>query len=481
MHSIQVNMKYNRMLLPAILLMSLLFGACEDFLDINTDPNQASSAELRSLLPPAIERTSLAHYQAGFSTAQVTQHMGSYFPGGVDSYEEFEMGGAWTTLYLSAMSNLNTLIQQADASNSPHYAGIGRVLMAVNLGLVTDCWENAPYNEAFKAAGLLKPAYDNQQALYASINSLLERATTDLGASASVFQPADDDLIYKGNLAKWTKAAKALKARYAIHLTNKGAANAAQLALENLNGALGGNADDFQLLYNAVNLNPWHVTPALANGTGNFTIAPAAQLINMMNGTLYGVIDPRLPFMARAASDTVQLQNYRGLVSGTGTGGNVNLSTQTWYAATTAPIMMMTFAEQKFIEAEAYFIRNEAGPAYTAYLTGIGAHLDKLGVPSAERDAYLSDPRVDVGQGNLTLAHILKEKYIALYLNPEAWVDLRRHNYDNSLYQGFGLPAGNLGVYPQRAMYPIDERTRNGDNYLSARKNFDAKMWRDIP
>jgi hypothetical protein len=47
-----------------------------------------------------------------------------------------------------------------------------------------------------------------------------------------------------------------------------------------------------------------------------------------------------------------------------------------------SPVLVMTFAEQKFIEAEAYLAKGAAfrPQAYAAYLAGIGAHMDMVGV-----------------------------------------------------------------------------------------------------
>ena len=96
---------------------------------------------------------------------------------------------------------------------------------------------------------------------------------------------------------------------------------------------------------------------------------------------------------------------------------------------------IVTYAELKFIEAEAALPTNPTR-AYTAYLAGINANMDKLQVPAgAERTAYIT--AASVGAANLTKALIMKEKYIATYLNPEAWNDARRFDY---AYKDFTLP-----------------------------------------
>jgi hypothetical protein len=129
--------------------------------------------------------------------------------------------------------------------------------------------------------------------------------------------------------------------------------------------------------------------------------------------------------------------------------------------------LIATFAELKFIEAEAAF--ETAKPrSYAAYLAGIIAHMNMLGVSEAEKSAYLSSPVVSMGAAALTLNDIMKEKWIALFLHPETWNDARRFDY---AYKDMTLPE-NLnpslnGEYIRRLAYPDSEISRNGENVPS--------------
>ena len=480
--------------LQVALLGSLAFAAtsCEDYLggDTNVDPNRTTEITLEAYLPAIMDATAESHYYVAYEADQVAQQLADYFSSGADIHEEFRIGTGWTFLYLRAMTNAKLLQQQAEEQASPHYIGIAKIMQAINLGLATDTWENVPFTEAFQGIEELTPAYDEQQVIYETIiPDLLNNAIVDLEAPESALSPGADDIIYGGDLEQWIKTAHVLKARFAIHLVNKGAAQAANNALAALEAAsYESNEDDFQLEYDDRNLNPWHAQVALAINTGNFTVAPGAQLLDMMNGDLYGVVDPRLPIMFELNDDETE---YEGMVNGTEAGNTVNLTDDTWYANDEAPLLMITYAEAKFIEAEARFLASGGTPntvgsteeAYQAYLDGIAAHMDKLGVATAEKEAYLADPRVAVGAANLTLALILKEKYIALFLHPEAWVDLRRYDYSNQLYRGFALPANHNpqlgGQFIQRASYPFDELSRNDDAVSANNKELAADMWRD--
>lgn len=477
----------NNTITPIRYTLALIFllTACDSYLDTNIDPNRARTVTLEAQLAPCIEATSNNHYLTAFTTGQFTQYLASYFPGGTDSYEETRMATTWTGIYLTALSNLDVLVRQAEEQSSPHYAGIGKILQVLNLGLATDAWGDVPFSDAFQGETGLTPAYDSQDQVYQTINTLLDEAITDLQQPTSLFKPAADDLIFAGKVANWVNVAYTLKARYAMHLTNRDRDAAVSAALTALPLGIRAATEDLQLNYNTVNRNPWYNNVSSPITTGNFTVGPSEQIVSLMNGTYYDVIDPRLPKMF----DNQKAATYSGLTNGLATGGNSRLSINTWYGAQTAPMLMVTLFEAKFLEAEARFLQNggtrttvgSTQETYDAYIAGITAHFTKLGLDTAATNGYLRNPEVGVGKDNLTLELILKEKYIALFLNPEAWVDVRRYQYNNTLYRGMELPGNynsNLNnEFIRRVLYPLDEINRNSTSVTPHIKAMEAKMW----
>ncbi len=475
-----------------ILLPLILSTACEDYLggDTNIDPNKVNEVSLNALLPSIIDATADNHYSLAFSTSQLAQQVASATATSsqTDIHQNVRLSGTWTGIYLRAMSNAKVMIDQAAENESPYYSGIGKVLLAINLGLATDTWGDVPYSEAFQASEDLTPKFDEARSIYDEIFELLDEAIIDLEAENSLFSPSDDDLIYGGEIANWIKLAHSLKARYALHLSNIDESNLSSV-ITSVGLGLDNNADDFQYGYDERNLNPWHRRPALANGTGNASIAFSEQLVGAMNGDDFGVFDPRLPIIA----DNGENATWEGTRNGSEDGGlgNTGFTVNTWYSTASAPILMLTYAELKLMEAEALFRQNggtissvgTTQSAYDAYLEGIEAHMMKLGVAPSEMEAYLADPNVDVGVDNLSLSLIMKEKYIATFLNPEAWVDLRRWNYSNSVYPDLDLPLNQNpelnGQWIRRSLYPLDELSRNSAEVSKVQKALDVKLFWD--
>jgi hypothetical protein len=479
----------------ASILIVFVFAACENYLggDTNQDPNRVFEDDigLDALLPPVLVSTSEAHYNVAFTFSRYAQHIS--FTSDI-AQEETQLTGAWTEIYLTTLNNLDVMEEKATEAGASHYLGIVKVMQAYNLSLATHAWENIPWSNAFED-GEFSPSYDTQEQIYSDIQTLLNDGIAELQKSTSGDGPGSDDLIYGGDISKWIKTAYALKARNAIHLTGKGAVSAANNALSALSNAYTDNADDFQVAYNTdKNLNPWHTSGYLAAQTGNPAPDHADQLVDMMNGETYPEEDPRLPIIASNGGDA----EYYGSESGNhGVNGdapdnssNTAFSDETFHSRADAPIIMMTYAEMKFIEAEAAFLRDNGGDAtatgasqqaYDAYMDGIQANMDKLGVSESERDDYMSEPSVDVGPGNLTMELIMKEKFKALFLNPEVYNDYRRYDWDNAIFKDLELPANHNpqlnGEWIQRAVYPSSELSRNSEEVRKAQKDIGTPMW----
>ncbi|MCB0660604.1 MAG: SusD/RagB family nutrient-binding outer membrane lipoprotein, partial [Saprospiraceae bacterium] len=369
-------------LLAVIVLFS---SGCEDYLggDTNIDPNKTNDASLNTLLPTILYYTAQSTASNASISSQYIQQIGSLVASGSDAQLRNTFDGQWSNLYLSILPNANIIIEKSTANNAPHYAGIAKIVIAYNLGLATATWENVPYSQADNQLTNLYPAYDTQESVYASAISLIDQGIQDLSATESLFKPGTDDIVYKGSTDKWIKLGYTLKARYLLHLASKGGNYSPSQVLDALANGMKSNSEDFQLVYTDRNFNPWYAV-ALANNTGNLTTTFGGFFMDLMNGTVQGVVDPRVSLIAyRSGTDSI----YHGTLAGAGSGANTAYNNKTsffgWYNDLLSPLQMVTYSEAKFIEAEAEMMKNGGNAndaAYTAYLDGIKANLSKIGV-----------------------------------------------------------------------------------------------------
>lgn len=457
-----------------ILLLTGMWG-CKKYLDVNENPNQTLTPPLNGLLAATTYNTAYNVYRTGNITSYFVQYLASpNANGATDTYESVDYSTTWKNLY-DNMQDIRDMMGQAAAMSAFRHTGAGKVMMAINLAMVNDLWGSVPFREAFNPQTILQPAYDKDEDIYRTCLQFLDEGIADLTKTGSLYElDATKDLIHGGNAAAWVKTAYALKARLLTHLTKKGTYNAAQVQ-EALAKAYSSNADDAQLT-RFQSLSPWNA--AAVNNENNLLDGwMSDHSINALNGTTFGVFDPRI----KRITDTTAFGDYRGTRNGKGRIGSGTgseecyLWTKAFYSGSGAPLLIATYAECCFIAAEAAFRSGNKTAAYEQYLKGITANMDKLGIDVPSRTAYLGNPVVTPGATAISLDLILKEKYIALFLHPETWNDARRFDYK---YKNFRMPENaQLETFIRRVAYPDTEKSRNGKNVPKV--ELTDKIWWD--
>lgn len=448
-----------------LLTIVVLLNSCEKWIDpeINVSPNDPADVSLNLLLPSS--QAGLAYVYGGdhsrFSGMWM-QHLS-----GVDrqslaserySVLESDCDNLWNTLYAGVLKNLVIMMDKAAESESPYYDGVAKIMAAYTLGVITDVWGDAPYTDALRGeGGNLTPVFDTQEQLYGIMNSYLDEAIADLGAPSptGALKPGNDDLFFKGDAAKWVKAAKALKVRYALHLSKRNGYGPVR-DLVNAGGLMESNADNMTFLF-TTNANEWNPRYQFDSERGDIRVG--ARIVDLMKATG----DPRIPvyFNKKDAED------YVGSAPG---GANLNAA---WigpgYAAQDAPLPFITYYEQKFMEAEAFF-GTDNGRAAAAYNDAVKASLASHGVSDEAWEAANAAET----SGSITLDKIMTGKYIALYLHSETWVDWRRTGIPT-----LALPASNVSDTPRRYLYTTDEINYNGANVPQGQTST-SRLWWDV-
>ena len=126
--------------------------------------------------------------------------------------------------------------------------GIAQILSAYQLAMLTDLMGDVPYKEALQPGVIYQPKLDKQEELYAEVFRLLDDAIANLGKTFTFASLGTQDLIYKGDKAKWIKAANGLKARYTLRLSLKNAKY--DKVIEYANASFASAAEDFKYVYN---------------------------------------------------------------------------------------------------------------------------------------------------------------------------------------------------------------------------------------
>jgi hypothetical protein len=433
----------------SIFLIVFLFSACEKWIDpaINIDPNNPKDVAMAQLIAPIeadlayIVGGELARWDCEWMQ-QIAGLQSQSADEDIYNITESAVTEAWSwNLYAPGMIDTKILMDKAITTNSPHYGGVAKILMAYQLGVTTDMWGDIPYSEALKGASYdFKPKFDSQQDIYNTIFTLLNEAITDLGSSTSLFNPDVEDLIYQGDISKWMKTAYALKARYSLHLAKRNGTTAYANALAAVTNSYTSSDDDFKFVFGSAynNANPIYKSEQERPGY----YSASATYMNMLNATG----DPRKPIY------------FDGNVGSKPGEPNANAAAiGSAYASSESPVYLISYAEVKFIEAEARFKLNPADPlAVTACNEGIKSSLEREGV-FGDGTWYNANK---LTSGTITLQKIMNHKYLSAFLQIETWTDWRR--------TGFPVLALATGAVtaeiPRRLPYPDDERLYNGNN-----------------
>lgn len=464
-----IAMKKSCLIIPT--LLALFCGSCKKFVDVNKDPNNPTDVQEKVLLAP-IEfniaygvdaggegdaATYTNHFMQTIAYNQPVPNYGTYY------FVNSNTDATWTTIYTTCLNNLRILQQKGKTNGNNSYAAIAEVLTAYCLGIATDLWGDVPYSGALNGSGDLTPAYDKQEDVYKTIQSLLDQAITDMDKTPGL-KPAADDYFYAGDMTKWKKLAYTLKARYYMHLTKAPgytAAAQAGLALTALQNGMTGNADDLKFVYpgGATSQNRWYQN--MLPGT---TLVAASAIVD----TLTKRNDPRKPYLIAPAKNTGL---YTGRVIGTPGIGTLNDYSLigSAYASVNSPQYLVPYTEALFLKAEATLITSGYAAAQPIYREAITAHMTKLGIGTAAINTYLA-ARGTLTQAN-ALQYIMEEKKIADFLSIENFTDWRRTGYPAL------QPVLNaLSAIPRRLIYPQVEINTNVQPQQSA-KLTDRVWW----
>ncbi|MCB0632486.1 MAG: SusD/RagB family nutrient-binding outer membrane lipoprotein [Saprospiraceae bacterium] len=476
----------------------LMLTSCQEFLDINEDPNNPVDVAEPQLLGGVIANFSyevLGGYPVRVTNTwvQQTAYNGTLPHYGIYDIDENAVNNLWTFFsYTDVMQNCKVLVEKSERNGTYDYAGIARTIWAWNMSIVTDLWNSAPYSQAWQQESYPFPVYDSQETIYENIQTLLDEAIDNFDRTDKMapFVGAED-FVYGGDISKWRKMAHMLKARFYLHLTyapGKDARTQAQLALDQLSDAFTSNADDAGYTYvdEEGQENPWFQYTIDGKWDNNTQLS--AHYVDL----LLGSGDPRIHAQA-------QLQGgvYAGHPNGAPSAANVSFLGN-YYSDADAALDWLTFAEQKFIEAEAKFLLGDKTGAEAAYQEGVMASFAKLsaaisvgatkaGVTAAELDQAIDDymaANLDlVDQDNAAYRQIMIQKYIANYLQFETYNDYRRTGFP-ILEMAQNVIQTDLNEVASRFPYPSAELNFNTDNVNAqgipvGRRAVKEKVWWD--
>lgn len=417
-----------------ILFFAIILGvsSCSNYLDINTNPQSPSDANLTSsMIFPGAEMKLAASYGdylriiGGYLSEQYSQDFGTsnYLDYSKFTVSATRSSGTYTQLFF-ALKNLETVREKATASSEWGTYLAATTLRAFTFQTLVDMYGEIPYTESLDISNSA-PKYDDGKTVYVGILSELDDAiskasTTDVVCTNFLFGTTTAD--------EWIKFANALKLRILMRMSNVDDVKDQLSALISEN-----NFPTSDVSYHDIwsdekgQASPFY-QEEYASYFGSTQINVVANLAYMQ--TMRANDDPRY----KAFFNESDNGEYTGGISGT----NFSVSASTYNAtyfcrpvfSYNMPVYLISLSEIEFFKAEYYARYGSAVDAKAHYEAAIRASFESAGLSDAEAVTVYNSSTYAYNNANYAKL-IGIQKWIALggINNFEAWCELRRLKY----------------------------------------------------
>ena len=494
-------------------------NSCEEWLDVNTSPDQPTSVTCDVVLPALLFYSTQNVYDCAEYGIYIAQSLTTTGKASTSSYPYKNGWGGWLTAnrhpqwrrcYIDVGVNSTYLIEDAEKKNARNYILIAKTLRLHSLLLTTDLFGDIPVRETFAYAASVEdragsPKYDHQSYVYQYIQSELEDLIELYEDPEWINCPTNgvidvkQDRMFAGDLGKWRAFTKALYARVMLRQIPNQDLSKCQAVIDAVDAALndpswaepiykfdGGTAEQCcmwgptqpkmnlgwaqareNLLTSAVPSE--FMASILGFYPGGINFARSFEVID--NGVakesdkkkveMYS-LDPRADRMMEPRVNADKMKSLRSLKSNIG----MDVIYGTDYKADYFPdlycttdrtnpytkddgyITFITEEELLFAKAEALYWMGDKSTARSVTLEAVRASFNRytvygnLGIVEEERLKLFEELRVPATGFNI--AHLMQQKYVAMYLQPEQWCDVRRYNNSSSMN---GIQYDGVYVY----------------------------------
>jgi hypothetical protein len=465
----------------SLLAIVLGLSSCEQYLDVNKEPNSPSEENMSAdMIFPAAEMNLASSYGnflrivGGYYAQQYAQNFGT---SNYLDYSQFKMSATrssstYAQLYSRTLKNLETVRQQAEEAEEWGAYLAATTLRAFTFQVLVDAYGETPYAESLDVENL-SPKYDDGQAVYdgilAELNAALEKAApSDLVCT---------NFLFGTNTAEaWVKFAKALKLKILMRTSN----------VKNVQPELAALVADNDFPDADV---AWD--DCWADETGKASPYYQEEYATYFGSNQINVV-ANIAYMQTLSGDARREKFFApNSVDGSYTGGvsGTNFSTSSVYQAAyfcrprfayNQPVYLIMAAETEFFLAEYHARYGTSADAEAHYQAAIEASFASAGATGAADIYATAYPWSNADYKRL----IGVQKWVALggTNNFEAWCELRRLKYPN-----FGSASGrniydvsdaSAGAYHPElcvagTLYtPIDFNTDLGENKILQRLRY---------
>lgn len=471
----------NIKVLSLLISIGLLSTSCNEFLDINDDPNFASDASNVLLLPSAQASYVLAlSSMIERSTGTMVQH---YINGRFSNwgFNGASYGNDWVNIYAGSLADFEVIIKQAEVQGDLHYSGVAKIQKAYIYSILVDLFGDVPFSEAL--GDNFNPSVDLGEEIYPQLITMIDDGIVDLNAESTI-DLGSSDLIYNGNVSQWIRLANTLKLRLhnQTRLVDPTASATAINTILAEGNIISNSADDFTFQFTTSNAPEGRHPNFQADwAAGSLENNLSSFFISRLNASN----DPRIPYFFYRQNSGAALtgvnggeasspgdDNVRAIhgiypAGGAYDDGSFQIHNQDLGLKGAGIFPMITSTNAIFIQAETALMLGTSGNPRDLLEQGINSSMTEIasfaGVPMVAGDVttYVNNALNNydnAANDEERLAVIMNEKYVAMFGNGiDSYNDSRRTGHPN----GYNTPIVQNGPYPNIFPIPPVEVTAN--------------------
>jgi hypothetical protein len=375
-------------------------------------------------------------------------------------------------------SNPKTATIAATYGSNANQIAVARILKAYIFSILTDMYGDIPYSKALKGDNGVV-TYDKQQDIYKDLFNELTEAVAQFDGGATI----QGDILFGGDVSKWTKFANSVHLLLALHLSKIDAATGKAEFTKALNGGVIGEGESITLAFPGGNyLSPIY---NYYDVTKRFDYAVSKTMTDWLASNtdprgaanVFGTSTIGFPY-GLSRGDAVAFANantkYAQLMAGAAS------------STATDPFPVLLSSEIFLARAEAAQLNWTTENVATMYGTGIKESFKYWKVYSdSAYNAYLLEPNIDLSGGS-PLQKICTQEWAAHYpAGVRGWIDWRRTGYPVLS----PAPAGVSTDIPRRYGYGPNEYSYNPANTTAAGAQYSAsdgadsqhgRIWWDV-
>lgn len=510
------------------LLTSLIFYACQDFDELNSNPTKASDIDPNSQLSYAQvfswgdwEIVQTYHYYCATFVQLLQGEWSATQYGGMYRINNEYMNSLWAHIYNYPIKNLVDILNRTkDNEKYNDLYHIARITEIYYLMILSDMYGDIPYDDAGKGYidNIVSPVYNTQKYIYHDILSKLKESVNKLG-TIEASNIVTGDIIYDGDVEKWKRLANSLRLRAAMRLVKVEPETALSEVKDIISDGIGVMCEGEDAVISYENYVDWNneyrrnAQAQLYRGRETF---PCPYICSTLWEMLKYKEDPRMFRIARCYSEvgyssipmgrvdlTEEMLSLKGLDIfqpvkpgyfwyDNWPSGYQSTLTKTYEMKACRPVMnnaflntdtpgiIMTYAETQLLLSEAVVRWGmELGDNVQAedyYNKGVKASMKLLSkfkvdeIKNEEIEDYLNNKGAFPDSYENRIKYINEELWILhLHNAPEAYSNWRRTGYPELKPAGdYGINTIDSETIPRRLIYPVNESAYNNESYKAA-------------